>query len=162
MYRLNTGIVLFNKEGKVFVCDRKDTTEASWQFPQGGMDAGETPLQTAQRELFEETGIKNIKVIAQTQKPIRYDFPPSILEKFKKLGRQNIGQEQYWVLAFYEGDLSEIDFSVNPQEIEFTRFQWVDFAVAVDGIVDFKKDVYRKVEKEFSPLIQKFLSDNKF
>ena len=78
-----------------------------------------------------------------------------ILENFKKLGRNNIGQEQYWVLFYFYGEDSEIDFATHPEEIEFKAYEWVDISEAPQRIVPFKKDVYQNVAKAFQPYIRK-------
>ena len=104
VYRKNVGIAVFNKDQKVLMCARADKPGFAWQFPQGGIDNGETPLEAAYRELKEETGITSVELVAQLNKPLRYDFPTEILENFKKLGRNNIGQEQYWVLFYFYGE----------------------------------------------------------
>lgn len=74
-YRRCVGIVLFNKQGNVFVARRRDINEPSWQFPQGGVNAGESPENAAFRELAEETGIKSVKIIDQMPKWLTYDYP---------------------------------------------------------------------------------------
>lgn len=155
VYRKNVGIAVFNKDQKVLMCARADKPGFAWQFPQGGIDNGETPLEAAYRELKEETGITSVEFVAQLNKPLRYDFPTEILENFKKLGRNNIGQEQYWVLFYFYGEDSEIDFATHPEEIEFKAYEWVDISEAPQRIVPFKKDVYQKVAKAFQPYIRK-------
>ena len=155
VYRKNVGIAVFNKDQKVLMCARADKPGFAWQFPQGGIDNGETPLEAAYRELKEETGITSVELVAQLNKPLRYDFPTEILENFKKLGRNNIGQEQYWVLFYFYGEDSEIDFATHPEEIEFKAYEWVDISEAPQRIVPFKKDVYQKVAKAFQPYIRK-------
>lgn len=83
VYRKNVGIAVFNKDQKVLMCARADKPGFAWQFPQGGIDNGETPLEAAYRELKEETGITSVELVAQLNKPLRYDFPAEILENFK-------------------------------------------------------------------------------
>lgn len=99
-YRLNAGAIVFNREGKVLIFARADF-DGQWQFPQGGIEAGEKPQAAALRELKEETNICSVIPAAAYPEPLRYDFPPQILEKFQKLGRSNIGQEQYWFLFYF-------------------------------------------------------------
>ncbi len=149
-YRKNVGVVVFNGEGKVLLCARNDQVEDSWQFPQGGIEEGESIEAAAERELYEETGIKLIKSVAQMPNSLRYDFPADFKLPFK-------GQEQDWVLFYFTGSNEEINFKVNPQEIEFRNYRWDDIKVAPDLIVDFKKDVYRKVVDFFYPIIIDYL-----
>lgn len=152
-YRKNVGVVVFNQDKKVLLCRRADSQFAHWQFPQGGIDPQEDVLSAAKRELCEETGLCSVEFVAQTDEPFCYDFPQDILEKHKKVGILHLGQEQWWVLFFFAGTDDQIDFCTNPQEIEFDAYEWVDIREATKRIVEFKKDVYQKVEQVFAPII---------
>ena len=151
-YRKNVGIVVFNKELKVLMCARADSKDFNWQFPQGGINQNEDIIDAAKRELQEETGITSVELVARIPKALRYDFPDYVLAKFKK--NKYIGQDQYWVLFYFNGDDSEIDFTTNPNEIEFKAYEWVDISEAPKRIVEFKKNVYTKVVKAFKPYIR--------
>ncbi len=153
LYRKNAAAVVFNNKGKVLVCSRTDV-ENQWQFPQGGINKGEYHKEAAFRELKEETNISSVKHIASYPEPLRYDFPPHILEKFQKMGRTNIGQEQYWHLFLFYGNENEINFNSYPEEIEFKSYKWIDIMQAPDLVVDFKKEVYLSVCNYFQPIIQ--------
>lgn len=153
LYRKNVGIVVANTENKVLVCNRADCDKPSWQFPQGGIEEGESVVTAARRELYEETGLTNVEIVKIADKPLRYDFPADILARFKKLGRTNSGQEQYWVLVRFSGNDKEINFNTKPDEIEFKAYEWVDIEEAVNRIVAFKKDVYKQVAKMFKPFL---------
>lgn len=155
-YRLNAGAIVFNREGKVLIFARADF-DGQWQFPQGGIEAGEKPQAAALRELKEETNICSVIPAAAYPEPLRYDFPPQILEKFQKLGRSNIGQEQYWFLFYFTGSETEIDFRTHPEEIEFKDYQWIEIEKVPDLVVDFKKDVYRQIATYMKPQIEAFL-----
>lgn len=157
-YRKAAGIVLFNQEGKVWMGARRDKDTPQWQFPHGGMEAGESPKETAVRELSEETGITDIKWITTLSEPIKYDFPSEIIENFKRLGRDNVGQASYWSLFYFCGSDNEIDFTTYPEEIEFKDYRWVDIEEAPKLVVDWKKEAYRQVVRAFKPLIEKYLS----
>lgn len=157
-YRLNAGAIVFNKEGKVLVCERVDF-ENQWQFPQGGIDDGENYLEASRRELFEETNISSVKYIASYPQTLKYDFPPHIVKKFKQMGRTNIGQEQYWFLFLFEGNEKEICFSANQVEKEFNKYQWIDIIEAIDLVVDFKKEVYIKICSYFAPIINDYIKN---
>lgn len=154
-YRKNVGIVVFNREGKVLMCARADKPDMQWQFPQGGIEDGEDITAAAKRELAEETGITSVELVARMPKPLRYDFPPAIAAAQSRKGYDYKGQEQYWVLFYFSGDNSEIDFCTNPKEIEFKAYEWADIKEAPRRVVDFKKDVYNKVVKAFLPYIRK-------
>lgn len=146
-YRKNVGVVVY-KEGKVLLCARADKKDIQWQFPQGGIEDGEDFIEAGKRELFEETGIKNIRLIATISEPIRYDFPKKIdFIPFK-------GQDQYWVLFEFLGDDNEIKFDINPECIEFKAFRWDNIDVAPNEIIYFKKDVYKKVVTTFKPFVE--------
>ncbi len=151
-YRLNAGIVVFNKQGKVLICRRKGWSDA-WQFPQGGIDEGETAKEAAVRELREETSLTGLKLIKTLEFGVRYDFPPEIAKKLNYGGKHYAGQEMYWSLFYFDGDDSEIN--LNTAEPEFDAFRWADFEEAVDGIVEFKKTAYQTACKEFEELVEK-------
>ena len=156
LYRPNAGIVLFNREGKVFVCARADKQDMQWQFPQGGIDDGETAEQAAVRELKEETGITSAKFVYAAPQTVKYDYPPFVLKKFQKLGRPHIGQEQHWFLFFYDS-AEKPDFTTHPEEIEFKAYDWVGFDEAVKRIIGFKKESYQYAQNVFEPVIAAYL-----
>lgn len=159
LYRKNVGIVVFNSNQKVLMCARANRPGFDWQFPQGGIEDGETPVAAAFRELQEETGITSVEVVTTLSQPLRYDFPPDILAYAKKLGRPHVGQEQYWVLMYFTGHDEEINLETHPEEIEFKAYEWVDIEEAPKRIIEFKKDVYMQMTAFFKPFI--FKSDNK-
>ena len=156
-YRKNVGVVV-TKKGKVLLCARADQKKLQWQFPQGGMEAGEKIEEAALRELKEETGISSVRLRAIFPQAIRYDFPRELVKKwndknpFKK--NNYAGQEQHWVLFDFYGKDKEIDFLTHPEEIEFKAFKWADISEAVESIVSFKKEVYQKVSEYFKPFIE--------
>lgn len=148
-YRKNVGIVVC-KKGKVLLCARADSEDFQWQFPQGGIEKDEDVIDAAKRELFEETGIKNVKLIKKLPFSIKYDFPNGYnsIYKFR-------GQDQYWVLFEFLGDDSDIKFDIDPKCIEFKAFKWDNIDVAPEEIVYFKKDVYKKVVEHFKPFVER-------
>lgn len=160
-FRKNVGIVVFNKNKQVLVCARADKKNDAWQFPQGGINDGENFVDAAMRELREETALTSVKVVSTIDYGIKYRFPPSILQKMKHVGIFNVGQEQWWVLCYFYGKDSEINFYQYPEEVEFKDYQWVDIREAVARIVSFKKEIYQIVADTFEPVIKNFRDDEK-
>lgn len=156
-YRPNAGIVVFRADGKVLLCVRNDCDDSgkNWQFPQGGIDQGETPLQAAVRELREETSVTSVEYAGALPEPVRYDFPAAVKQKNAARGIFNDGQEQYWHLFYFTGQDGEINLQT--EEPEFKAYQWVDIAQALDRVVAFKYAVYEQVVKGFAPLIKQYL-----
>ncbi len=147
-YRPCVGVMLLNGSGKVFVGQRLDTTLEAWQMPQGGIDPGEQPLETALRELGEETGIRpeHVSLIAEAPQEFRYDLPPELIGKVWK-GRYR-GQVQRWFLFRFVG--SDNDIRIDTQHPEFRAWKWADPADLPTIIVPFKRTLYREVLGAFS------------
>ena len=157
-YRPCVGVMLVNAQGLAFVgrrAERKGASEGQgqwWQMPQGGMDGGETPEAAAQRELWEETGVRSARFFAQSRDWVTYDLPPELVGVAWK-GRYR-GQKQMWFAARFEGPESEIDLKPRPtHKAEFDAWQWVPVADLPGLVVPFKRDVYEVVVAEFAPLI---------
>ena len=113
-------------------------------MPQGGMDANETPLNAMKRELREETSITRIKVLKEIQNWLEYELPPNLLGKIWK-GKFR-GQKQKWFIVRFIGNDSEID--LNTQYPEFIEWKWIDYNLLPEVIVEFKKEVYKKLKIE--------------
>ena len=148
-YRLNVGLIIINDKGKLLLCKRKKTT--NWQFPQGGIDNGETPLKAAKRELFEEVGISSssVKFIGTTKKWIKYDIPLS--QRKKHFIKKKIkGQTQKWFMLKITKKV-EISF-INDPDNEFDEYKWVSYWYPLFMIVSFKKEVYRSILNEMRQL----------
>ncbi len=108
-YRRGVGIMLLNQHGLVFVAQRLDSQSDAWQMPQGGIDKGETPLQAAQRELKEETGVDQATFLAKSKGWYDYDLPPHLVSKVWR-GRYR-GQRQKWFAFRHLGPDSDIDIA---------------------------------------------------
>lgn len=147
-YRPCVGVMLLNKEGAVFVGQRLDTTLEAWQMPQGGIDPGEAPLQTAIRELEEETGIVPdlVELIAEAPGEFRYDLPPELVEKV--WGGKYRGQLQRWYLFRFLGE--DADIRIQTAHPEFRAWRWADPKDLPLLIVPFKRALYEEVLDAFS------------
>ena len=151
LYRPNVGIMLLNKSGDVFMAHRTDSRKQAWQMPQGGIDKGEDEYEAALRELYEETNISSVSLIAESKHWYAYDFPAGVQFVSEKK-KAFVGQKQKWFLFQFTGQENEIN--LNKPDAEFNQWQWMPVEKIVDTIVAFKKDVYRQVVDEFLPFIE--------
>ncbi len=149
-YRAAVGIVLTNKTGQVLVARRNDM-EDQWQFPQGGIDAGEEPTEAMYREMLEEVNVPNshATVLAHTVAELKYDYPLTIGEEGNRK-RAYAGQSMVFYLLRFMGMDSMIDVEA-VEEPEFDKWKWVDYWAPVAMIVDFKRDMYRRALTELRP-----------
>ena len=147
--RNGVGILVLNKNNKVFVAKRIDNPKNYWQMPQGGIDKGENYLEAAYRELKEETSIQSVSLIKEIEDYITYDLPDHLLGiiwrgKFK-------GQKQKWFIMRFYGKDSEIN--INTKKAEFLDWKWVDINQITKLVVNFKLHVYKKLTKEVEKII---------
>ncbi len=147
-YRPAAGVMLLNRDGKVFVAQRLDSTLEAWQMPQGGLDEGEDEEAGALRELEEETGIRadQVELIARCPVELFYDLPDDLVGKMWK-GRYR-GQRQAWFLYRFVGRDEDID--IETEHPEFRAWKWADPADLPAMIVPFKKKLYEDVLKAFA------------
>ena len=140
--------MLLNGEGKVFVGARIDNSDEAWQMPQGGIDEGEEPWETALRELEEETGIAPslVERVAACPERLKYDLPEEL--RGQAVGREMAGQDQDWFLARFLGKDSDIDIATSHPE--FREWKWIEPRHLPDLIVPFKRDLYRRLLNEFA------------
>ena len=147
--RDGVGIIVLNKENKVFVAKRIDSPRNFWQMPQGGIDNGEDPLSAAYRELKEETSIKNVELIEELEGTIVYELPEHLLGIVWK-GKYK-GQKQKWFLMRYLGDDNEID--IKTDKPEFFEWKWIDLDMITEVVVDFKLHVYKELKEKVKKII---------
>lgn len=147
-YRKCVGIIVARKDNKVLLCERNDLP-GQWQFPQGGMETGESIAAAGRRELEEETSLVSVVKIAELNTPLRYDFPPQIRQNNKW---QYAGQDMFWVLFRFTGAAEELNLQT--AQPEFRNFRWTDIDDAPKYIVEFKRNVYIKAVEFFKPLIE--------
>ena len=151
-YRRGVGIMLVNPSGLVFVAKRIDMPSDAWQMPQGGIDADETPQQAAKREMLEEIGTDRADFIAESAGWYTYDLPPELIGVI--WGGRYRGQEQKWFVARFTG--RDTDVNIATEHPEFLDWKWAEPARLPDLIVPFKRDLYRAIVDEFTPIIAKF------
>ena len=142
--RTGVGVIVLNKDNKVFVGKRKDNPVDKWQMPQGGVDKGEELVDAMRRELKEETSIKNIEIIKEIDGWLDYELPKNLLGKIWK-GRYR-GQKQKWFIVKFLGEESEIN--ITTKRPEFIEWKWVERSQLPNIIVDFKKNVYERLVVE--------------
>jgi len=147
--RSGVGIVILNRENKVFVARRIDNSKNFWQMPQGGVDKGEDFLKAAFRELEEETSIKSVELIKELEGTITYELPNRLLGIIWK-GKYR-GQRQKWFLMRFTGDDNEIN--INTKNPEFLDWKWIELDLITDLVVDFKHHVYKEVKEKVKKLI---------
>ena len=148
-YRIGVGIIVLNKENKIFVAKRIDNPKNFWQMPQGGVDEGEDFLSAAYRELEEETSIKNVKLITEIDEITTYELPDYLLGKIWK-GKFK-GQKQKWFVMRYLGNDDEIN--INTHKPEFLDWKWTDLNSITQIVVKFKLNVYKTLQQKVGKII---------
>ena len=147
--RIGVGAIILNNENKVFVGKRIDNPNDRWQMPQGGIDQGEDSVTAVKREIFEETNIKNIKILKEIDKIFEYELPKNLVGVIWK-GKFR-GQKQKWFIIKFLGKEKEIN--IKTEKPEFIDWKWIPPELLPDLIVDFKKDLYLKLLKEIKDFI---------
>jgi len=147
-FRLNVGVILSNGKGKVFMAKR--INQDAWQFPQGGLNTGETLEDALFREIEEEIGINqaNVNIAGCTKNWLRYKLPKKLIRDVEPTC---IGQKQKWYLLDFLGDDSQFCFN-NSVKPEFDGWQWVNYWYPLKQVIAFKREVYRRALKELAPI----------
>jgi len=145
IYRPNVAVVVLSAEypakKDVFIAERSDLNDI-WQFPQGGIDEGESAEEALFRELEEEIGTRDVKIISEFPEWISYDFPSHVAKKMKPFAGQ---RQRYYLVQLNEGAEVCIDTEIP----EFSAFKFVDFSELSEYIAHFKRPVYEKVLSYF-------------
>ena len=166
-YRDCVGVAVFNRQGQVFIARRRaepdsddvSEVEAPWQMPQGGVDRGEDPLPAALRELYEETSITSVRLLAEAPEWIHYDLPDELLGIALR-GRYR-GQRQRWFAFAFTGDDSEIDVDHpggGKHEAEFDAWRWERLSRTPQLIVPFKRPAYEQVVAAFADIPERLMA----
>lgn len=157
-YRPCVGMMVLNRDGRVFVGRRFDGPEHvdadhPWQMPQGGLDPGEEPYRAALRELAEETNISSVDLLAEAPEWFAYDLPPEVAAH--AWGGRYRGQTQKWYALRFTGPESEIDVAhpAGGHEPEFSEWRWEPMRNLPDLIIPFKRKVYERVVATFAHLV---------
>jgi putative (di)nucleoside polyphosphate hydrolase len=149
-YRPNVGIILVNPRNEVFWGKR--IREHAWQFPQGGINHGETPVQAMYRELFEEIGLKpdHVKILGRTRGWLRYEVPTQrVRREFRNSYR---GQKQIWFLLRLVGRDCDVSLRASDHP-EFDAWRWSEYWAPLDAVIDFKRGVYEQALTELARLL---------
>ena len=147
-YRPNVGIILANQRNEVFWGKR--VNQHAWQFPQGGIQPGETPLQAMYRELEEEIGLlrAHVRILGRTREWLRYEVPEKWARRQRekegtRAGAAYRGQKQIWYLLRMVGRDCDVRLRGSGHP-EFDAWRWHDYWVPLEAVIDFKRDVYRQ------------------
>jgi putative (di)nucleoside polyphosphate hydrolase len=151
-FRPNVGIMLANDQGQLLWARRVGGHDA-WQFPQGGISAGESPEQALYRELYEEVGLSPdaVEILGTTKGWLRYRLPRHFIREGQK--PLCIGQKQKWFLLRLLATDAAVQLDLNDKP-EFDHWQWVSYWYPLNQVISFKREVYRRAMKELAlPLV---------
>lgn len=151
-YRPGIGLMILNHENKIFLGKRSKESKKYWQMPQGGIQIGETPKAAAMREMLEEIGTNNCRIIAETNKWYFYDIPFKI--SAETWNKNYIGQMQKWFLIKFEGSDEEIDI-ISQENSEFQEWKWENLELVIKSAIPFKRKLYASVISEFANFLDK-------
>ena len=154
-FRSNVGIIICNHSGRLLWTKR--IGQNAWQFPQGGMQPGETFEEALYRELREEVGLTpdDVSILKRTKGWLRYRLPQRLIRRGP--GPVCIGQKQKWFLLSLDSDESRIEFAQSDQP-EFDDWRWVDYWEPMRQVIAFKREVYRRALTEFRGACDKYVN----
>ena len=146
-YRPNVAALMVNDDGNLLICERS-TIPGAWQFPQGGVDNGETMEEGLFREVSEEIGLlPEYYEVLERRDGYRYLYPPDVRpRKIKKHGHH--GQDQTYFLCKLKPEAPPINVQQSPPE--FSSYRWIHpEEFDLDWVPGFKRDIYKAVMKDF-------------
>jgi putative (di)nucleoside polyphosphate hydrolase len=151
-YRPNVGIILCNTRNQVFWGKR--VNQHAWQFPQGGIKRGETPVAAMYRELKEEVGLEpeHVRVLGRTRDWLRYDVPEKWLHREWR-GHYR-GQKQIWFLLRLVGRDTDVSLRAS-EKPEFDAWRWNEYWVPLETVIEFKREVYTRALQELAPFLSR-------
>jgi putative (di)nucleoside polyphosphate hydrolase len=157
-YRPCVGIMVLNAQHRIWIGRRVGAPQEPegpgtwWQMPQGGIDAEENAEDAARRELFEETGMRSVTLIAESPGWYSYDLPEAL--RPRAWGGRYRGQRQKWFAMRFLGPEAEIAIERPPgQDREFDAWRWAEASELVSQVVPFKRAVYAQVLRDFAGLL---------
>ena len=153
-FRSNVGIVICNRQGQLLWAKR--IGQSAWQFPQGGIKETESVEEALFRELDEEVGLSepDVQLLHQTEDWLYYRLPENLIRQHS--GPLCIGQKQKWFLLSLEGDDNRVELN-KTRKPEFDDWRWVNFWYPVDQVIEFKRDVYRKVLQQLETPLNSYI-----
>ncbi|MBN8512216.1 MAG: RNA pyrophosphohydrolase [Rickettsiales bacterium] len=149
-FRPGVGMMIVDKENRVFVGKRVDSKTHGWQMPQGGIDIGETPSSAALREMEEEIGCRLGYIIAESKNWYSYRVPDFLIPRL--WDGKYCGQKQKWFLIRFTG--TDGDINIKTTHPEFDNWKWVNFDQLLADIIPFKLKLYKQVVKEFKQILK--------
>jgi putative (di)nucleoside polyphosphate hydrolase len=151
-YRPNVGIIICNRKNEVFWGKR--VKQHAWQFPQGGIDPGETPEIAMYRELQEEVGLhpRHVEILGRTRDWLRYDVPEQWLRRDWRGNYR--GQKQIWFLLRLVGRDTDVQLRAS-EKPEFDAWRWNEYWVPLESVVEFKRDVYQLALSELARFLRR-------
>ena len=145
-YRRCVGMLILNNNNNILVGRRLDYPSGYWQMPQGGIDKKEKPETAVWREMLEEIGTNNAKLIHRSSQWLNYKIPEETL-KTLPWGNKYVGQTQKWFVFLFTGNDNEIN--VETKNPEFSEWKWINHKTLINDAVPFKRDLYKKILNEF-------------